>query len=68
MIEQLHNQERFRGKSTAMHYVVAAALARGQQLIVGTSNHQERYNQLKALFPNAELEIMDLGVRIWKKK
>jgi hypothetical protein len=45
-------------------YVVDLILARNQSIVVGTCKPQERYWQLKAMFPEAELEILPIGIGI----
>lgn len=59
---------RRQGKSERLKYVIAHMLASGQSIIVGTEKPQQRYNEIKEMFPDAELEIVKLGVKVWKKK
>lgn len=55
------------GKSNRLRYVINYVLSKGETLIVGTSRPQERYNELQALFPDANIEITEMGIKIWKK-
>lgn len=61
-------QTRRNNNSDRLKYVVALVLARGQSLIVGSSKPQARYEELKEMFPNAELELNKWGVKICAKK
>lgn len=47
--------------------VLEHVLDQGQTLIVGTATPNQRLIELRELFPDAELEIVDLGIKIWKK-
>ena len=53
-------------KSERLRHVVGLVLAQNQSIIVGTSKPQERYNELKEMFPDAELEFTKTGIKIWK--
>jgi hypothetical protein len=63
----LFNYARHKAKSDRLNAVIALVLARNQTLIVGTSRPQERYEQLKAIFPNANVEMVNLGVKVCPK-
>lgn len=47
--------------------VLEYVLNQGQTLIVGTATPNQRLIELRELFPDVELEIVDLGIKIWKK-
>ena len=55
-------------KSRRLKYVIGLVLARDQSLIVGTANPKLRYNELRDMFPEAQLEMMKYGVKVCRKK
>lgn len=54
-------------KQERLQWAIERCFVLGQSLIVGCNDRQKRYDELKAMFPDAELEIVGLGVKIWKK-
>lgn len=59
---------RRQGKLNRLQYVINHVLSKGETLIVGTSKPQERYDELHAMFPDANIEITEMGIKIWKRK
>lgn len=51
-------------RNVRLYGVVALVLARGEKMMLGTSNPQEKLDKLKAVFPDAELKIVDWGIEI----
>lgn len=45
-------------------HVVGLILARNQSIVVGSCKPQERYDELKEMFSDAELQILPMGIGI----
>lgn len=48
--------------------VIRRALEMKQPIIVGTSNHQDRAKELQRQFPEALIEVVDIGVKVSCRK
>lgn len=55
-------------RASAIVRIVSFCLSEGKDLTLGCTNKQERYNELRRWFPDAILEITEIGVRICSKK
>lgn len=55
------------GKSEKMRIAIKQCFNLNQPLIVSCTDREKKYNELRAMFPDAELKIVGLGVKIWKK-
>lgn len=55
-------------KSTMMQWAIKRCFELGQPLIIGCTDREKKYSELRDMFPDAELEIVGLGVKIWKRK
>ena len=67
MINIIQLSEKRHNKFIRFKRVLERVLDQGQTLIVGTDTPNQRLMELRELFPDAELEIVDLGIKIWKK-
>lgn len=56
------------GRSALMQWAIKRCFELGQPLIIGCTDREKKYNELREIFPDAELEIVGLGVKIWKRK
>lgn len=55
-------------RASAIVRIVSFCLLEGKELTLGCSNKEERYNELRKWFPDAVLEITDIGVKICNRK
>ena len=67
MTNVIQLSEKRHNKFIRFKRVLEYVLDQCQTLIVGTATPNQRLIELRELFPDAELEIVDLGIKIWKK-
>ena len=51
-------------KHNSMIKVIEYVLSQDQSIVIGTSSVERRLEELRCWFPNARLEVVELGIKI----
>ena len=51
-------------KASPLIRIIQAVLDQDQSIVIGTSHVEHRMKELKAWFPDAKLEAVELGIKI----
>ena len=55
---------RRQGKRNSLVKVIEYVLAQDQSIVIGTSFIENKMEELRCWFPDAKLEVVELGIRI----